>query len=271
MASDSSHQSLVKGGYAQQGSLPSIFFSSAPPFISEFYAFNSLLKGLGLQKTYLTAADPQRLVNKYGTFLSGNPYEDRKECLSHELLDKGELTPVTVVRSAHMIDQFLGKASRASELAKKINTPLLLLTFCHCLTMVTSVKASMVWLKGVLNLGVRVSLITTACYSGDWGESQSIGRSCGSVFATTLLESLSSAATPLRHEPNEVQAITYNAFCHSVWKTCEHRVTRLWNDQGETQDDYLELLMDGQNWIPSRRLSATMEFLTSHLYAGPNN
>jgi hypothetical protein len=35
-----------------------------------------------------------KLVKKYGSFLHGNPYEERKICLSQELLDSDELSPL---------------------------------------------------------------------------------------------------------------------------------------------------------------------------------
>ncbi|KAJ5846043.1 hypothetical protein N7534_009712 [Penicillium rubens] len=92
-------------------------------FISDFYAFNYLFKGLGMQQTWLTAVEPAKLVKKYGSFLHGNPYEERKICLSQELLDSDELSPVTVVSPARMIDQFLIEARRASELAKRTSAP----------------------------------------------------------------------------------------------------------------------------------------------------
>jgi hypothetical protein len=88
-------------------------------FISDFYAFNYLFRGLGMEQTWLTAVEPTKLVNKYGPYLHGNPYEERKICLSQELLDSDELSPVTVVSPAKMIDQFLAEAKRVSELAKR--------------------------------------------------------------------------------------------------------------------------------------------------------
>ncbi|KAJ5487572.1 hypothetical protein N7530_001872 [Penicillium desertorum] len=35
-------------------------------FISDFYAFNYLFRGLGMEQTWLTAVEPTKLVNKYG-------------------------------------------------------------------------------------------------------------------------------------------------------------------------------------------------------------
>ncbi|KAF4763925.1 hypothetical protein HAV15_001688 [Penicillium sp. str.  len=74
--------------------------------------------------------------------------------------------------------------------------------------------------------------------SNAWGVSQRIGGSCGSVFARTLVQNLSSASNPLfdprersqslhspitqpllhAEEPDKSQTQTYNAFCHSSWE-----------------------------------------------------
>ncbi|KAJ5956012.1 hypothetical protein N7501_010291 [Penicillium viridicatum] len=78
---------------------------------------------------------------------------------------------------------------------------------------------------------------TTAKY-GTSGVCQSIGRSYGSGFANTLVGSLLHAKlceeiqTLQPEEPDESQTLTYNAFCHSIWEVCEHRVTCLWSEQG---------------------------------------
>lgn len=148
-------------------------------FVLNFYAFNFSLKGLGGHQTWLTAADLQKLVDSYGPYLHGNPYQDRKECLSQKLLQDHELTPVTVVKSKQMIDSFLEQAKNGSELAKKTGGNLLLLVFCHGLPNFdllldcrnSSKSLSMTRLKGVLDLGVKVTLVTTACYSGGWAVS----------------------------------------------------------------------------------------------------
>jgi hypothetical protein len=41
-----------------------------------------------MDQTWLTAVEPAKLVKKYGSFLHGNPYEERKICLSQELHPK---------------------------------------------------------------------------------------------------------------------------------------------------------------------------------------
>ncbi|KAJ5719790.1 hypothetical protein N7493_007368 [Penicillium malachiteum] len=350
----SSQKPLVAGGHSRNPeSLPSLFFSTTVPvihqdtiivaathpniktadptndgwFISDFYAFNFLLKGLGSRQTWLTAADPHKLVDKYGPYLHGNPYEDRKECLSHELLEKKELTPVTVVPTKQMIDRFLEEAKKGSEMAKQKGTSLLLLVFCHGLPNFELLLdngnlnkgLSRMRLKGVLEFRAKVTLVTTACYSGGWavnpdfnytcmgaasalndpsgqsnawGESQSIGRSCGSVFATTLMQTLSSAASPLLdkdeqihlsitlgpepflqpNSPDQSQIIIYNELCRSVWEVCEQRVNRLWDLQGFSfcaQDDAWEYSWTGRTGIPLDSFEKRWNTLTPYAYQGP--
>ncbi|KGO66075.1 hypothetical protein PITC_056090 [Penicillium italicum] len=355
MATLPERQPFVKGGHARMPDrLPSTFVSSTVPcvfdntvilaathptvstadpsedgwFISDFYAFNYLLKGLGMHQTWITAADPSKLVEKYGAYLHGNPYEDRKVCLDQDMLDQQQITPVTIVRSSEMIERVRLEAKWASELAKRHEAPLLLLFFCHglpnhhlLLNDGNSNKGlSILNLKGVLEPGVRVTLLSTACYSGGWattpelnhtamtaageednsdtgtsnawGMSHSVGRSCGSVFVSTLLETLSSATSPLLEEPgvdtspsdtqqslqpdnpNNLQTLSYNSFCNSVWSTCEDRITRLWSFQKfkfSAQDDAWEYSWTGRTGIPLTHFRNRWDGLKSYPYHGPSD
>ncbi|KAJ6094503.1 hypothetical protein N7467_002016 [Penicillium canescens] len=350
MTSQPPKQPLVQGGHSRLlRKLPSMFVSNTLPcihdntiilaathpnlstanpkedgwFVSDFYAFNILLKGLGGSQTWLTAADPEKLVQRYNSFLHGNPFQDRKVCLDREILRKKKITEVAVVRSSDMIDRFLEKAKEASELAKRNRAPLLLLVFCHGLPNHhllldagdQSRGLSIIRLKGVLEPGTCVTLITTACYSGgwatspdlnqttitaagdkelneatshSWSQSPSIGRFCGSVFASTMFKTLSSAASPLLEaglasdlsqsqqslqpeDPNSVQTLTYNAFCESVWRTCANSVTRLWNSQNfnfSAKDDAWEYSWTGRTGFPLADFSERWNALKSIPYTG---
>ncbi|KAK4143418.1 uncharacterized protein C8A04DRAFT_12323 [Dichotomopilus funicola] len=207
-------------------------------FLSDFYAFNYLLNGSAEDQTWLTAAKPERLVEKYGNFLHGSPDGDRKVVLSRDLIDSG-ITPVTLVEPAKMNDRFLSEVNEASLRAKKSGYPLLLMVFCHdvqghylCLDNGTRKKGiSIVRLKAALEPGVSVTLLTTACFSGGWavtpelntttmaaaqpeGESiswqmsSSMGRACGSVFAGATISTLSDASTPLLGQGSSSEAPT---------------------------------------------------------------
>ncbi|KAK3349124.1 hypothetical protein B0T25DRAFT_481571 [Lasiosphaeria hispida] len=212
-------------------------------FLSDFYAFNYLLNGSVADQTWLTAAKPGRLVEKYGNFLHGSPDRDRKVVLSRDLLDSG-ITPVTLVEPAKMIDRFLSEVNEASLRAKNSGYPLLLMVFCHgvegyylCLNNGTRHKGiSIVQLKAALQPGVSVTLFTTACFSGGWAVtpelntttmaaakpddksiswrlSSSIGRACGSVFAGATISALSDASTPLLGQGSSSEAPTADETC----------------------------------------------------------
>jgi hypothetical protein len=73
-----------------------------------------------------------------------------------------------------MIDQFLEEAKRISELAKRMSAPLLPRIFCHGLLSFDLLNdgnrkgQKVTRFKDVLEPGVHVTLITTACSSGRW-------------------------------------------------------------------------------------------------------
>ncbi|EFX00194.1 hypothetical protein CMQ_7196 [Grosmannia clavigera kw1407] len=303
-------QQLVPGGHLRRsGNVPETFATLCPPFIysnsiivaatspvlddsdqkqdgwfiSDFYAFNYIFKNLGQHQVWLTKVDPRILVKKFGNYLHGNPFKDRKVVLSNELLDNKELTAVTIVKD-NLQEKFIKEAKRASELAVQTNAPLLLMLFCHGMEadrMKSPAGSSRMMLhskhrglevqdlKDVLNPSARVTLITSACYSGgwvvhpdlnntsmaaadatsesiSWNASGSIGRYCGSVFASSLIGTLTSVASPLvetgsatenpddlslkclslstsgslqPETPTEEQTLSYNAFCHEVVDT----------------------------------------------------
>lgn len=152
------------------------------------------------------------------------------------------LSPVKVVKNTKMIDTFLDEIRRASKEAKSKNAPLLLLVFCHgdehfqlLLDHGSNKKGlSVTRVKEAIEPGCKVTLLTTACYSGgwlvldlakhpdhdpldttgltaaskkdtsmSWSVSDSIGRACGSVFAATVIRALEVASSPLL--PDEEQ------------------------------------------------------------------
>jgi len=216
------------------------------------------------------------------------------------MLDGDEYTPVTVVKSSNMIDEFLKAVKKASELAKREGAPLLLLVFCHGLPghqlMLDDKGLSIVRLKGVIEPGCRVTLVTTACYSGGWAidpdfnhtcltaagprtesnawlPSASMGRSCGSIFASTIINTLSSVSSPLLDNPafepadsmetlqpdnpTQSQTESYNQFRRSILEVCGARVHRLWAEQRFTfsaQNDDWEYSWTARTGIPLARL-----------------
>lgn len=113
-------------------------------------------------------------MEKYSNFFYGSPVKDRKVVLSRDLLSS-DITPITLVEPAKIIDRFLSEVNKALFRAKKSCYPLLLIVFYHGLEGLydllldngTQYKGlSIVRLKVALEPGVSVSLFTTAYYSG---------------------------------------------------------------------------------------------------------
>ncbi|KAK1457600.1 hypothetical protein CCUS01_09714 [Colletotrichum cuscutae] len=199
-------------------------------FLSDFYAFNYLFKGLGHSQTWLTAADPERLLETHGNYLHGNPYQEQKVVLSSSLLQNGEITPPVVVEPQGMIDRFLNEVERASVEAAKNDRPLLILVFCHGLVDhrflldaaddARGLKANR--LREAIADGCRATILTSACYAEGWlvkdlkgnnqhppsatpgeqSESWVLSPSAsklayGSIFASSVIATLKSKGSPL--------------------------------------------------------------------------
>lgn len=79
--------------------------------------------------------DPRKLLRSChphtSKFLHGNPLQDQRVVLSKDLLDKGELAPVTVVKNSHIGNEFLKEVPMQSQKAMKEEAPLVLFPFCH--------------------------------------------------------------------------------------------------------------------------------------------
>lgn len=160
--------------------------------------------------------------------MHGNPYRDRKIVLSNELLDKGELSPVTVVKSSDMIDRFLFEVNKATKTAFREKANVLLLVFCHGLYSSSLLLdagnkdkgLTAVRLRAVIGPYVPTTLVTTACYSGGWTaspdlnittmtaagketgsvawpNSESIGRASGCVFVSSVIDTMTATSSPL--------------------------------------------------------------------------
>ncbi|KAN0068115.1 hypothetical protein V8E54_013685 [Elaphomyces granulatus] len=129
----------------------------------------------------------------------------------------------------------------------------------------------------------RVTLITTACYSGGWAvdpdlnmttmaaagraqlseawvASNSVGRACGSIYMSSLLSALRDECQNALDETEEVEKITaeekqktYAAFTDAIYDTLVNRVDRLGTDhdiQFSCQDDDWEAAWGPRTGIP---------------------
>ncbi|KAK3390062.1 hypothetical protein B0H63DRAFT_499798 [Podospora didyma] len=160
---------------------------------------------------------------------------------SHELL-KADITPVTIVEPANMVDWFLDEVRQASRRAKIGLCPLLLLVFFENGQLHKGLGIGR--LKEALEPDVSVTLFTTACFSGGWAITpvlNNISTRFGSIFAEAPIAALSSVSSPLLardvdipdaaageeesnlrpEEPSEEQIATYNEFCRAITNALE--------------------------------------------------
>lgn len=134
-----------------------------------------------------------------------------------------------------MIEKFLDGVREKSEKAAKQNAPLLLLIFCHSLKRVLNLGMSQKRglkpseLNEAIHPQCRVTMLTTACFSGgwlvsvpggiylnvtamtaadhkslssSWIQSPSIGRHSGSPWASTVIDTLLSTSGPFLAQPD---------------------------------------------------------------------
>ncbi|KAH8681682.1 hypothetical protein BX600DRAFT_447129 [Xylariales sp. PMI_506] len=102
-----------------------------------------------------------------------------------------------------------------------------------------------------------------------------MGRACGSIFASTIIDTLCSATSPLLQDPTNassnaaeckrlqprqgttrLQTYTYHAFCQSIMDICGEQIHRLCDEQRFTfsaQDDAWNYSWTGRSGIPLAR------------------
>lgn len=231
-------------------------------FLSDFYLFHHLLKGVGGNQIWLTSENPEDLVDKYGPYVHGNPFEERREVLNNDLLDDiTEANDVRVIARRDLCERFLSTIRSEIALALQNQQPLFLMVFGHGEEETHSIFVG--WRSGspekfrikemIKLLDIRsdshapeVSLLTTACYSGGWAmvphlslttmtaagpkvvsksweKSKSMGRYCGSIYATAVTKSL----IKLESNPPKKSPSTYAKFCSTVHTTLCSDVDRL--------------------------------------------
>ncbi|KAI2620839.1 hypothetical protein GGS21DRAFT_412435 [Xylaria nigripes] len=171
-------------------------------FMSDFFALNAILRGVGSNQTWLTVADIDKIIERHGELLHGNPFREPRVVLSRDLLESGKITRPTRVRLGHLTTEFLRHAGELSTKAWRENVPLILGLFCHgsgkptyelSLDGAKSTGLRALQLKSVLEPGAQVVVLTTACFSGGW----MIDKSFNSTMATAATHKATSTSWPL--------------------------------------------------------------------------
>ena len=255
--------------------------------LSDFYAFNILLRDEGVAQTWLTTESPTYLVSKYKEYLHGDPYKARKVVLDHDILKDSPPQNMQVVDRFNLLDSFIFTVKSECDIARAENQSLLVMIFGHGDARTKGVYLGLELDAGVIDCPlmpidnfrtavgcqVQVALLSTACFSGAWavnpslntttlaaagwgrdknnpkyftGESESwipsvtIGRLCGSIYATAVIKALSAEGN-LRVEEDtrskeilgsaasvskEMQMDMYNAFAGTIYHILSTRVDK---------------------------------------------
>ncbi|KAM7203777.1 hypothetical protein V8F33_002092 [Rhypophila sp. PSN 637] len=102
-------------------------------YVSDFYAFNTLLRGHGWKQTWLTPVTPNNLVKTYGDFSHGNPYQPRKVALSKDIIDQQLITPPFIVPEGQMTETFFQVLEEYREESEASGAPIVVLLFAPVL------------------------------------------------------------------------------------------------------------------------------------------
>lgn len=227
-------------------------------FLSDFYAFKNILKDSGDAQKWITAENPVTLVQKYGTYLHGSPYYERKVVLSKELLRMGLAKDLVPSSRTKLKETFMQHLKEEAERARKDTHPLLVLIFGHGEKETKGIQLgddeadlfSITDFRLVVGEGLDVTLVSTACFSGGWSvdkivnastmvaagpareseswpASPSVGRCCGSFYATALLKvwreesEASGESSAVATGTSSAQIASYAAFTEKVFDTLE--------------------------------------------------
>ena len=168
-------------------------------FLSDFYLFNHLFRGLGKSQLWYTGIEPDTLVEKYGEFVHGSPFEPRRV-----VLDRDQRPHDIVVRPETTLrDDFL-KGFRAILKEKwHVGDRILILAFAHgepetfgLMVGFDELRREPVRLfpgdirttvaEAELEAWPHITLFSTSCYSGGWVQT-SILRDDGNVSMTSAM------------------------------------------------------------------------------------
>lgn len=226
-------------------------------FFSDFYLFHHLLKGVGANQVWLTCENPMDLIEKYGTYAHGNPFEERREVLNKDLLsDVTKVDNVRVLQRKELCERFVSTVRSEIALCLQKEQPLLLLIFGHGERESHSIRiglrsgqegkfriSDLAKMADVCANGrvPQISLLSTSCFSGgwamvpslnisamtasgptiescSWSSSKSWGRYCGSIYATAVLQALLKMENGASNEV-DFDSPTYAELCRVIHTT----------------------------------------------------
>lgn len=196
-------------------------------FFSDFYLFHHMLQGTAKEQYWMTCVDPRQLIEKYKEFSHGDPRTNNRRVVLDETMRK-DVEDVLVFQEKDLLERFLAYVADASKGVKGTNRPMLIMIFGHGTVLSYSItiggtgkaeKCDILTIEKFQeallrhNSNPNVTLMTTACYGGGWVQSpclnitalagvdeetqllswpvsDSMGRCCGSRYATGVAQAL---------------------------------------------------------------------------------
>lgn len=273
-------------------------------FFSDFYLFHYLfshLHGPTPSQIWMTSEKPEDLVRKYGEYVHGDPKGERRVVLDENMLPGIEQSgSLRVVSRNDLLERFLSTLREQSLMAKNENQHLVVLVFGHgdeeTFGMALGGEEPNLRIQDVkraLQPETPVTLFMTSCYSGgwvvqpnamtskyinvtgitgagpdresrSWPVSSSLGRACGSMIASAILQTgiaieESQDTAEIRQDP------TYISFAHSIYES--YKRLDLFADEQKihfsAQDDQWALHFKRRSGIPLSQLKSRWESLRS--------
>lgn len=205
---------------------PNDYLGNANPhgdgwLFSDFYLFHHLFRGTAKKQYWLTCVSPRDLVQRYKEFIHGDPRtNDRRVVLDRTFVT--EVQDVLIFSPKDLLEKFLDYVTENCKATKDTEHPILILIFGHgqednfaitiggagefghCPVLYPAKLKEAIYRH---NSNPNVALLTTSCFGGGWTQtsflnitamsgtnvrpkSASIGRCCGSRYATGVAQAL---------------------------------------------------------------------------------
>ncbi|KAL8663085.1 MAG: hypothetical protein Q9202_004122 [Teloschistes flavicans] len=285
-------------------------------FFSDFCAFWHLLNGLTTSQTWLHSLHLDKCLNEYDRYIHGNPFGERREVLNRDILEqmKNSMHAPQRVPGTDILERFRETVFAECKEAHENKSNVLVLMFGHgdfgkngieigvhsikTLRLMTMIKELTIYSDA------RITILSTACFSGgwsvipdlrpiastmmaavqdtpsrSWNYSYSFGRASGSMFATAVIDKLTSLgdgqtlyeAADEEETPPAAQADrqqeSYGEFCSTIYEILLKGVDRRGLEHGITfsaQDDNWSSLFSQRVGIPIADFQTRWSALPRH-------
>lgn len=235
-------------------------------FFSDYFLFHHLLQGLGISQHWCTAEAPHLLIGTKNIYMETHTSHVKSFVI--RMVQNGKIGNFTVFPRAELKTRFIRIVKSECDAARANKEAILILVFGHGdlttygITLGTGAlnKLKISNLRSAIGGDdLAVTLLTTSCSSGgwsispelnittmaaagpnaqsiSWAASATLGRMCGSIWASAVLPALLEESTSrltkedveeiLPENANEEQQKTFSSFCRSVFEYLFKKVDR---------------------------------------------